>query len=143
MVTSNRRTTRPKEEACWPIHTLNLQYLAVMQTSQPSLVMTLCLYSIQVYPLAGPIKWNRPNVTIRSVFQNPVTYENFCLDMLYINKIKQKINKKTLGTTVRKLQYDLYWRVCDCYYSHILSSYLRHLVVPCHNRVILYSCGSP
>ena len=34
-----------KEKACWPIHTLNLQYLAVMQTSQPSLVMALCMCS--------------------------------------------------------------------------------------------------
>ena len=31
--------------------------------------------SVQVQPLAGPIKWNRPGVTIWSVLQNPVTFE--------------------------------------------------------------------
>ena len=44
------------------------------QTSQPSPVMAQCQCSIQVQPVAGPIKWNRSSVTIRLVFQNPVTY---------------------------------------------------------------------
>ena len=44
------------------------------QTSQPNLVMALCRCNVQAWPLAGPIKWNRPSVKIRSVFQNPVTY---------------------------------------------------------------------
>ena len=44
------------------------------QTSPPSLVIALCMCSVRVWPLAGPIKWNRPSVTIWSVFQNPVTY---------------------------------------------------------------------
>ena len=43
------------------------------QTSPPSLVIALCMCSVQVWPLAGPIKWNRPSVTIWSLFQNPVT----------------------------------------------------------------------
>ena len=30
--------------------------------------------NVRVWELAGPIKWNRPSVTIWSVFQNPVTY---------------------------------------------------------------------
>ena len=30
--------------------------------------------NVWVWLLAGPIQWNKPNVTFRSVFQNPVTY---------------------------------------------------------------------
>ena len=48
------------------------------------------------------------------------------------------INKKILGATVKKLLYDLYWHVCDRYYSCIVFSQLHHLVLPCHNHVIVY-----
>ena len=34
MVTSNRRTTRPREGGCRPIHTMNLQYVVVMKDFQ-------------------------------------------------------------------------------------------------------------
>ena len=44
------------------------------QTSPPSLVIALCMCSVQVWPLAGPMKWNRPSVKIWSVFRNLVTY---------------------------------------------------------------------
>ena len=33
-VVVNNRTTRPREGACWPIHTMNLQYVAVINDSQ-------------------------------------------------------------------------------------------------------------
>ena len=33
VVASNRRT-RPREGACWPIHTMNLRYMAVINRSQ-------------------------------------------------------------------------------------------------------------
>ena len=48
------------------------------QTMQPSLVAWFALYmcSVQVQPLAGPIKWNRPGVTVWSVFQNPVIFNS-------------------------------------------------------------------
>ena len=38
-----------------------------------NLVIALCMCSVQVYPLPGPIKWNRPCVIIQLVLQNPVT----------------------------------------------------------------------
>ena len=40
--------------------------------------MFVCVF-VFVYPLAGPIKWNRPSATIWSVFQNPVTYIIKCV----------------------------------------------------------------
>ena len=43
------------------------------QISPLSLIITLCMCSVQVWLLARPIKWNRPNVTVWLVFQNPVT----------------------------------------------------------------------
>ena len=36
--------------------------------------MTLWMCSVWVQLLAGPIEWNRPSVTIWSIFQNPVTH---------------------------------------------------------------------
>ena len=34
VVASKRRPHRPREAACWPIHTINLQYVAVIKDSQ-------------------------------------------------------------------------------------------------------------
>ena len=36
------------------------------QNSQPSLAIALCMCSVQVWSLAGPIKWNRPSGTLVS-----------------------------------------------------------------------------
>ena len=43
-------------------------------TSQLSLVMQQCTSSVWVWLLAGPIKWNKPSVTLWSVFQNLATH---------------------------------------------------------------------
>ena len=37
--------------------------------------------------LAGAIKWNRPKVTFRSVFQNPVTNVKHCVSVIVMSKI--------------------------------------------------------
>ena len=52
--------------------------------------------SVRVWPVAGPIKWNRPSVTIRSVFQNPVTY---CIPLYMYKSISydmQALNDQVL-----------------------------------------------
>ena len=62
------------------------------QTSQPNLVMVLCMHSVQVQPLARPIKQNRPSVTIWLLFRNPITYvENYqsCLHVFLYKSIAQ------------------------------------------------------
>ena len=34
VVASNRRTTRSREGTCWPVYTINLRYIAVINDSQ-------------------------------------------------------------------------------------------------------------
>ena len=45
VVTSNRRATHPREEACRPIHTINLQYVEVIKDSQIVGRTSLVIYS--------------------------------------------------------------------------------------------------
>ena len=69
---------RPHGSHCLSCEFIGLAKLPLeKQTSKPSLLMALCMCSVQVQLLAGTIKWNRPGVTIQLVFQNPVT------DVLY------------------------------------------------------------
>ena len=45
VVASNRRATHPREEACWPIHTINLQYVVMIKDSQMVGRTSLVIYS--------------------------------------------------------------------------------------------------
>ena len=42
---SNRKTTRPREEACQPIHIMNLQYVAVINDSPSDSLIVACTLS--------------------------------------------------------------------------------------------------
>ena len=88
------------------------------------------MYSVQVQPLAGPIKWNRHSVTIRSVFQNPVAY--YCIVYITIQNWKQPEERvKRAGRKRRCLIFDikLEW---------ILSITVTHLYILGFKNIFIY-----
>ena len=89
VVTSNRKTTRPREGASWTIHTMNSQYVAVINDSQvishsPSKLSLLTVDHVVLYymeefcrPLSGVY-----HITVRrrkgKGLVGPFRYDYYC-----------------------------------------------------------------
>ena len=53
-IASNMRKPHPREEACWPIHTMNLQYVAVIKDFQ---IVGHTLLEIYLHITRSHITW--------------------------------------------------------------------------------------
>ena len=109
------------------------------QTRQLSLVLQQCMDSVWVWLLAGPRKCIRPSVTIRSVFQNPVTTYFAWADqkkqnVLYfsLRKCKDSVWK---NITVMKL-------ICYCFCSTVHSRrWQLHFCIPASHYIAGCQCS--